>query len=1138
MKFTLRLSKYALMIVFLFLFGATTFSLIKPAEIHAACYCVEPEEDGCRCTTSASEAGASFEATATGGEEVRCDTQYEANTYWSVINPVCGTAAETIPYCAWSAIPHCDLICWGTEWVLNDACGDYCDQDFTYQANYTHVQYNGFDSATMDPRNCGVPSTLTVCRSDGYCCNEPANCDGGGMLPYNSCEPQNGGIVNPDWCANHPGMGGDYSCTDRDDPEFHTFRPYPAEPCDRVAHELAPFCGNTLNMTDGFSIEKEWFYTVADGFSSNYNYLDDLGTASCVTDASGQISCAISPVESPCPIVEDGMERCTFLINEREVDFFILMDGTFFPIMGNTEMVVNREENADDLTDAQKVNEYVGWYLTGVTNNPTEYGIPSCLPYGSFCDDPGECCTGHCSYSFFTMNYACSLPSFSEYPIPSNPNSPGVYQEYIDKVVNYSGPLRKLLPHRIQRDIASSEVVDAYNSRYNNASIRHDQIIGCVRNLLNSPLDWGKIVKCYHSGILNKKTVRLTEFTGEPTDPLDEDGLPTENKLPPEEEDYETPVDWVFAFRVWRGQICFLFPDILSFDATIGFCFNNPFALDAYSELFFHIPLSSTEDRVGLVEVIRATFLPLPIVNNPNVGHRITYSEVLDTNPDHDDNPNASGMPYSELYFAHMQETAELADSLQKTYSAKDEPLVTAVSNVQPPLWCDVREVRSNPGDDLFAEELLGTVIYTSEVDCDFTAYDPDDPDPSGALCVLAGASCIDPIETIGETCCTNYGSMDCPGDEICVTHCSNTSNPGSCFEEHGLGYDCQLSCLDCDETVYSDGCSDGFQCALLDDEHSCRADDSVTLPAEQCDTAIYISMETQTKTPKADEVWSRLVAGEKGVFKKLFPKIELRSPIEAIWDIPASSPVTFTSPWLDSVGNPAAERDIPELYFPHIGGIHQYFLKCIQTALRPKGFGEPCLSGSPYGNCEYIPACMPPYYYGTCMNEHPDINLDVRGCEPIDNPSLAYIDYFHPAGSPLLDPDAPQLNTLLEGNARPAITSLCQVNNWDWETNTRSTPIEPPDDLPTDNFATLVGFSTQDGQGIYVPVSGYNIGGGYAVTVLYATSTSMTLKYTTEDDMVYGYGLHLENFSVDQEILDEYIRLNAEGRYELPVLC
>ncbi len=169
----------------------------------------------------------------------------------------------------------------------------------------------------------------------------------------------------------------------------------------------------------------------------------------------------------------------------------------------------------------------------------------------------------------------------------------------------------------------------------------------------------------------------------------------------------------------------------------------------------------------------------------------------------------------------------------------------------------------------------------------------------------------------------------------------------------------------------------------------------------------------------------------------------------------------------------------------------------------------------------------------------HPDINIDVRGYESISG-YLGLLNY-HPIGSGLIDPSAPQLSTLIENNARPAVVALYQMYQWDWNTNQRGNLIRREDygdpTLPQD-LATLIALATNSGDKILVPDSEYDIGGGYEVMVLYATADSITIKYTREDNMAYGYGIHLKNFNVDPEVLSLYNTLHAAGRQELPILC
>jgi hypothetical protein len=69
------------------------------------------------------------------------------------------------------------------------------------------------------------------------------------------------------------------------------------------------------------------------------------------------------------------------------------------------------------------------------------------------------------------------------------------------------------------------------------------------------------------------------------------------------------------------------------------------------------------------------------------------------------------------------------------------------------------------------------------------------------------------------------------------------------------------------------------------------------------------------------------------------------------------------------------------------------------------------------------------------------------------------------------------------------------------------------------------------------VPESGYSIGQGYEVLVLYADQERITLKYTSEDNVVSGYTLHVEKICVESNLLTLYEQMNAAGRAHLPAL-
>src|SRR3989344_4807990 len=149
------------------------------------------------------------------------------------------------------------------------------------------------------------------------------------------------------------------------------------------------------------------------------------------------------------------------------------------------------------------------------------------------------------------------------------------------------------------------------------------------------------------------------------------------------------------------------------------------------------------------------------------------------------------------------------------------------------------------------------------------------------------------------------------------------------------------------------------------------------------CSRNALITVATQTKTPLANEIWARLVAGNSAVFKRIFPKLGKNTPIEALVDMPAASNVTYTDKTTGNpiqAGNPDSARagTSAELYFPHIGGVQEYFLDAIQTAIRPKGFGKPIVSGKPPGGN------LPPGgNYGLCEKpQTPPDYVPSGGCQ------------------------------------------------------------------------------------------------------------------------------------------------------------
>lgn len=156
----------------------------------------------------------------------------------------------------------------------------------------------------------------------------------------------------------------------------------------------------------------------------------------------------------------------------------------------------------------------------------------------------------------------------------------------------------------------------------------------------------------------------------------------------------------------------------------------------------------------------------------------------------------------------------------------------------------------------------------------------------------------------------------------------------------------------------------------------------------------------------------------------------------------------------------------------------------------------------------------------------HPDLNLALRGYKLYRNAFLGLVDLGGET-----DPLAPQLAGLFAAPRAPNLAAAYRVYNWDWGCNCRGAPID-------DVQVTLAELLARPGETIHVPDSGYGIGQSKEVLVLYASAERLTLKYTVEDNVIYGYTLHLEGICVDQKLLALYQALNSAGRHQLPALA
>jgi hypothetical protein len=632
------------------------------------------------------------------------------------------------------------------------------------------------ESQAQSPIRCGLLNEA--------CCNltgsPPDSCQTGLKCENNKCisdgttgTPPTRGAVTGDA---FPQIG--YPCDGPGlDPEFHSLRPYQAAVCGDANKAL--YCSNELKFIESFDLTDK---CPIGGHTSDYD--------------------------------------CNLNFNVDEHDLLVELTDSMFPIMGNTE---------DTFDDAQKVNEYASWYLSGV-NNRAEYG-----------------------------------------------------ENTDERVVNFSGPIQKLLPSVIQdaqriSTIASASALTTYidedtQQKVENEPLNHNQIVVCGDSNLGwfgGLLNIGKItpVPCYSAdekfrlidnGVLSDEGWYgddLSDFNGlfnrigtdiwnKRTPPLpwaDKNGDP-----------FESQQAYQKAYNEWRGESCAKIPFI-----DLLLCIDNPFVPNKWADLYQYIPLSNTTDKKGAERILDVMF-------KPSNGTEIANEKY--------DEANKKSAP---LYFAHTEEVKESSKLLNTTYLPKDyksEPLPeTTEKNV-----CSAVNVRVNKGDNIFPG---------------------DRPNPDEEMVI--------PDVTYDIT------QVLCKVTKTVVKVCPPKSN--KCF----------------DEIRYTN----------------------------HCNAEVIIVVPTDVKVPNADEIFATTVADSGSTFRKIFPKVGEGAPVTCIADIPTVTSVTYNAEKSETPNKGTLEfkvksypedgaGDNPELTFPHIGSVYEYFLKGIQTALRPKGYGEPIADGT-----------------------------------------------------------------------------------------------------------------------------------------------------------------------------------------------
>lgn len=576
--------------------------------------------------------------------------------------------------------------------------------------------------------------------------------------------------------------------------------------------------------------------------------------------------------------------------NAQNID--VDLTNVQLPILGNTQLTINSQNSTDQIDDATKVNEYISWYLNGTIDK-------------------------------------------AEYPATDTTIQGGV-----SKIIDFSGPLKKLLPSVIQ----DSERIDSINQASQNVTYtpdnsenpqttptttteaeNHNQIVVCYNKQVQILPSWltnflgvgavglGKAVPvpCYNGGggSAQGSILRLKNWDNSPFDVayqaiqnwiLSNNFLPQDlvsqiiasatvgrwpKKTPPlpwadqNGKPFASTQAYQKAYNEWRGELCAYIPNPFGGNQILA-CIGIPGVTNSdYAELYKYVPLANTTDKQGSQMISSVSFQHNHVPEDSFLCPGKICS-IIKHSP--------------VLFLAHSLEDYQLTNSLKSTFVPEEQsskkPTIPAdvVDNSQA---CKIVPSRTNPGDD-----------------ATFTV-------PESHIEVVAQYQ-VTNIE------CTNI-------HQVCT---DVKPKPGSTqTQQTQTGLDCHY-------------------------EANCSAE-------------IYATIASVSKTAYADEIWQNTVAGNNSIFRRMFPKTGATSPVTCILDTPAQSPATYTlnsnsSPGLSlfrviepdgssikgSGGNSGSNSIDANLYFPHYGGVLDYFLNGIQTALRPKGFGGPPIQSEQNG--------------------------------------------------------------------------------------------------------------------------------------------------------------------------------------------
>lgn len=665
-------------------------------------------------------------------------------------------------------------------------------------------------------------------------------------------------------------------CNQTANVEFHSLRPYQASTCNsnRAESPIKLYCGNDLIARETYSVLPR--------------------------DA------------TECIEHDDRSLTCYYYFEDQRVNINVNLDDMELPIAGNTQLDPNSTNPLVDiqngvtlnvqsrgpeyqLTDPQKVNEYISWYLNGTIYR-------------------------------------------AEWPFPVDPlsvyNDLARYHQAMMQLTDFSGPLRKLLSWRVQLGRVDEMGSDGRTHR--------DQRLGLISRVGYENHDQGVACATARTGASGEMTFPpypcyYGETPGELGDAVEYTRLRYlgENQPPLEEDYFASRFVWYWQnYLGWRGQDCI---PVWLFGSWRLFCIRgNPtlpnFPIASY---YNYIPFSSTEDVRGEI-VYNLSQTPQPVIDGVAVLNASYAPDIADNTAQGVLDPQSD---YHVLYYPHLYELAELSALLQEIHLTWEHSGLSGLytrNEFYDTYRCDLGNARWNSGDDIFGEyqedypdvwgtadangdgrddwddeEITGTVEFDVTFTCDFPPV--HEPDP---VCY----PCLTDCQAAG-------GPPPQSGYELCSDYCSSLI-PGA-------------------------DCSYGVR--------------------EPCRRNAYPAISSYTRMPFIDDIWDRLVAGRQSVYKRFYPRELFDNPgVAEILDLPtvttahyshtSQNPLVVESTTFAGRELGGRPGDRADIYFPHFGGLYEYFLKGIQKALRPQDYATYPTSGTTptsgtIGQCTTLPA-------------------------------------------------------------------------------------------------------------------------------------------------------------------------------------